>query len=203
MDSSQTPLSKPAFDGYYAQLQTAALKATKHAAGLPADLAFHRSVDSDLAKDLETCSKKVVSMSNVLLDLMSTIGNSKSAKGKGKARLQDEDDFLDRFEALVVEPMDQLLERAVRSISHPFCLSLTSPRISLWTNSLAGRKRLPLPSNPQSQKRRRRRQNARRLSYNMYRISQNRKSSSSGGPISQMAPRGFLPCDISSMPKFH
>jgi hypothetical protein len=117
MDSSQTPLPKSEFDGYYAQLQSAALKATKHAAGLPTDLAFHRSVDSDLAKELESCSKRVVSMTNVLLDLASTIGNSKSAKGNGKARLQDEDDFLDRFEALIVEPMDQLLERAVRNTS--------------------------------------------------------------------------------------
>ncbi|KAN0114265.1 Ribonuclease H-like domain containing protein [Russula decolorans] len=114
MDSSQTrtPLSKTEFDGYYTQLQNAALKATKHAAGLPADLAFHRSVDSDVAKDLETCSNRVVSMTNVFLDLASTIGNSKGAKEKGKARLQDEDDFLDRFQALIVEPMDQLLERA-------------------------------------------------------------------------------------------
>lgn len=118
MDSSHTPLSKSEFDGYYAQLQNAALKATKHAAGLPADLAFHRSVDSDVAKDLETCSNRVVSMTNVLLDLASTIGNSKGAKEKGKARLQDEDDFLDRFQALIVEPMDQLLERAVRSMLH-------------------------------------------------------------------------------------
>jgi exosome complex exonuclease RRP6 len=117
MDSSQTPLSKSEFDGYYAQLQNAALKATKHAAGLPTDLAFHRSVDSDLAKDLETCSKRVVSMTNLLLDLASTIGNSKGAKEKGKARLQDEDDFLDRFEGLIVEPMDRLLERAVRNMS--------------------------------------------------------------------------------------
>jgi exosome complex exonuclease RRP6 len=117
MDSSQTPLSKSEFDGNYAQLQNSALKATKHAAGLPADLAFHRSVDSDLAKDLETCSKRVVSMTNALLDLASTIGNSKSAKEKGKARLQDEDDFVDRFGALIVEPMDQLLERAVRNMS--------------------------------------------------------------------------------------
>ena len=122
MDSSQTPLSTSSFDGYYAQIQTAALKATKHAAGLPADLAFHRSVDSDLARDLETCSKKAVSLTNALLDIMSTIGSSKSAKGKGKARLQDEDDFLDRFEALIVEPMDLSLERAVRSDSQTFVL---------------------------------------------------------------------------------
>ena len=117
MGSSQIPLSKSGFDDYYAQLQNAALKATKHAAGLPADLAFHRSVDSDVAKNLETCSERVVSMTNALLDLASTIGNSKSVKGKGKARLQDEDDFLDRFGALIVEPMDQLLERAVRNMS--------------------------------------------------------------------------------------
>jgi exosome complex exonuclease RRP6 len=148
MGSSQIPLSTSTFDEYYAQLQTAALKATKHAAGLPADLAFHRSVDSDLANDLETCSDKALSMTNTLLDLMSTIGNSKNSKGKGKARLQDEDDFIDRFHALVVEPMDQLLERAVRSVSVPFCLVLTLHRTSLWTNFLAGPKRLPLPSTP-------------------------------------------------------
>ena len=125
MDSSQTPLSKTDFDGYYGQLQNAALKATKHAAGLPADLAFHRSVDSDVAKDLEKCSQRVASMTNALLDLASTIGSSKSAKGKGKARPQDEDDFLDRFGALIVEPMDQLLERAVRDMSsHSFLFSL-------------------------------------------------------------------------------
>jgi hypothetical protein len=124
MDPSQTPLSKSEFNGYYAQLQNGALKATKHAAGLPADLAFHRSVDSDLAKDLETCSERVVSITNTLLDLASTIGNSKGAKEKGKARLQDEDDFLDRFQSLVVEPMDRLLERTVRHMSQlPFLLS--------------------------------------------------------------------------------
>ena len=122
MSSSQTPLTKSEFDGYYAQLQEHVLKATKHAAGLPSDLAFHRSVDSDLANDLEACSSKVVSMTNMLIGLSSTIGSSKSAKGKGRARLQDEDDFIDRFEALIVEPMDQLLERAVRSAFHPFAL---------------------------------------------------------------------------------
>jgi hypothetical protein len=125
MDSSQPSSSKSGFDGYYAQLQNAALKATKHAAGLPADLAFHRSVDSDLAKDLETCSERVVSMTNALLDLASTIGKSKSVKGNGKGRLQDEDDFVDRFQALIVEPMDQLLERAVRNMSQ--LLFLLSP----------------------------------------------------------------------------
>ncbi|KAI9436593.1 ribonuclease H-like domain-containing protein, partial [Lactarius indigo] len=112
MDSSQTPLTSSEFDSYYAQLQALAFKATKSAASLPADLPFHRSVDSDLARDLEACSNKVLSITNALLNLASTVGSSKNAKGKGKARLQDEDDFLDRFGSLVVEPMDQLFERA-------------------------------------------------------------------------------------------
>ena len=123
MGSFQTPLAKSEFDGYYAKLQESALKATKHAAGIPSDLAYHRSVDSDLAKDLEACSSRVASITNIVLGLASTIGSSsKSAKGKGKARLQDEDDFLDRFGALIVEPMDQLLERAVCSVFRPFAL---------------------------------------------------------------------------------
>jgi exosome complex exonuclease RRP6 len=133
MGSSQTPLTKSEFDGYHAQLQEYALKATKHAAGLPSDLVFHRSVDPDLAKDLEACSSKVVSITNMLIGLSSTIGSSKSAKGKGKARLQDKDDFMDRFEALIVEPMDQLLERAVRGAFHPCAL------LSPYTGHRAGR----------------------------------------------------------------
>ena len=119
MDASQSPLTKSEFDGYYAQLQASALKATKHAAALPTDLAFHRSVDSDLASDLEACSNKVVSITNMLLNLASTVGSSKSANGKGKARVRDEDDLIDRFGSLIVEPMDQLFERAVCSILRP------------------------------------------------------------------------------------
>ncbi|KAI9440217.1 hypothetical protein BJY52DRAFT_1321730 [Lactarius psammicola] len=61
---------------------------------------------------MEACSNKAMSITNMLLDLASTIGSSKSAKGKGKARVRDEDDFLDRFGSLIVEPMDQLFERA-------------------------------------------------------------------------------------------
>jgi exosome complex exonuclease RRP6 len=136
MGSSQTPLTKSEFDRYYVQLQTSALKVTKHAAGLPADLSFHRSVDSDLAKELEACSDKVVSITNMLLFLTSTVGSSKSAKGKGKAHLRDEDDFLDRFGGLIVEPMEHLLERAVRSVPRPFALLSPYPgycaRPILW-----------------------------------------------------------------------
>lgn len=64
----------------------------------------------------------VLSLANILLDLASTIARSKSAKGQGRVHLQDEDDFCDRFGALIVEPMDKLLERAVRSVFRPFAL---------------------------------------------------------------------------------
>ncbi|KAI9440380.1 ribonuclease H-like domain-containing protein [Lactarius indigo] len=103
-------------DNYYAQLQASALKATKSTALLPTDLPFHRSVDSDLARDLEACLNKVVSITNVLLNLMSIVGNPKNAKGKGKARLRDEDDFLDRFGSLVVEPMSCLNAQYVEPV---------------------------------------------------------------------------------------
>jgi exosome complex exonuclease RRP6 len=128
------------FDGYYAQLQASALKATKNAAALPADLAFHRSVDSDLANDLEVCSNKVTSITNMLLDFASTI---KSAKGKGKARVRDEDDFLDRFASLIVEPMDQLFERAVFVVFFcaPFSLPFLCQDIAL--DQVSGRTKAP------------------------------------------------------------
>ncbi|KAN0124579.1 Ribonuclease H-like domain containing protein [Lactarius tabidus] len=62
-------------------------------------LTFHRSVDSDLASDLEACSNKVISITDKLLNLAST------------AHVRGEDDFINRFRSLTVEPMDQLFKR--------------------------------------------------------------------------------------------
>ncbi|KAA1473827.1 hypothetical protein DENSPDRAFT_780589 [Dentipellis sp. KUC8613] len=97
------------FDDYNTRLQAAALTATRNSAGLPSDLGFHRSVDRDLAKGLDTCSDRILNITNKLLGLTATAGTS---KGKGKGKLEDQDDFMDRFESLIVESMDQLLERA-------------------------------------------------------------------------------------------
>lgn len=87
----------------------AALKATRNAALLPPDIAFHKSMDPTFAKDLDAFSSKVLFLTNQLLELAATVHTSGKDKGKGKVR--SEDDILDSFETLVVDRMDQLLER--------------------------------------------------------------------------------------------
>ncbi|CDO75141.1 hypothetical protein BN946_scf184639.g3 [Trametes cinnabarina] len=110
---SDTPAITPAsFDDYNAQLQGAALRATRAALGLPADIPFHRSVHPEFAQELDQCSERVLSIANKLLTLSSTASSAASARGKGKARLESQDDVVDRFHSLVVDAMDQLLERA-------------------------------------------------------------------------------------------
>jgi exosome complex exonuclease RRP6 len=102
-------LSNSTFDDYNSRLQTTALKATKSAANLPADVAFHRSIDRNFARQLDVCSEKVLSLTNSLITLAST---ASSSKGKGKKKLEDYEDFMDLFESVVVESMDRLLEHA-------------------------------------------------------------------------------------------
>jgi exosome complex exonuclease RRP6 len=103
-------LSPETFEAYNVQLQTAILNPTKHAFSLPTDLAFHRSIDRDLAKELDLCSSKVMAITNNLLAFTAT-GNM---KGKGKARLlETQEDVVDNFHSMVVDDMEQLLERTV------------------------------------------------------------------------------------------
>lgn len=106
------------FDEYTTQLQGAALNSTRHAVGLPRDLAFHRSIDPELAKDLDVFSSRVLSITNKLLHLATTADAANRGKGKGK--LESQDDVVDSFHSLVVDAMDQMLERAVSG--DLFCL---------------------------------------------------------------------------------
>lgn len=71
-------------------------------------------MDPDLSKDLDAFSARVLSVTNTLLNLASTSDSSKGSRGKGKIKLEDEDDVMDSFQSLIVDTMDQLLERAVR-----------------------------------------------------------------------------------------
>jgi exosome complex exonuclease RRP6 len=109
----QSPIALAVFDGYNSKLQAAALKATRNALTLPSDLAFHRSMDPELSKDLDTLSSRILSLTNNLLSLSSS-ENSQSLKGKQKSRLESQDDVIDNFHSLVVDSMDQVLERVVR-----------------------------------------------------------------------------------------
>ncbi|KAJ7123058.1 ribonuclease H-like domain-containing protein [Mycena epipterygia] len=109
--ASSSALSSSSFPEFNSKVQTAALNATRSAAGLPADISFHRSIDSELAEDLDAFSSRVLSLTNNLLALVATADPSQSNRRKGKAKLQTQDDVVDDFHSLVVDSMDQLLER--------------------------------------------------------------------------------------------
>ncbi|KAK7061210.1 exosome complex exonuclease RRP6 [Favolaschia claudopus] len=109
--ASSSSLSSSSFSDFNSRVQTAALNATRGAAGLPADIAFHRSIDSDLAQDLDAFSSRILSLTNNILSLVSTADTSQSSRKKGKAKLQGQDDVVDDFHSLIVDSMDQLLER--------------------------------------------------------------------------------------------
>ncbi|KAF8258798.1 hypothetical protein EI94DRAFT_1814583 [Lactarius quietus] len=166
------------FDGYYTQLQACALKATKSAAALPADLSFHPSVDSDLASDLEKCSSKVISITNTLLNLAS---GSKNAKGKGKVRVRDDDDFLDRFGSLIVAPTGQVFERA-----------------DIALDQVNGRTEAPaITINPPEPKKKTGPKGRQEPVIRHAPHVPNRSSSSSGRSTTRMASRGLPLCDTS------
>ncbi|KAK0437138.1 ribonuclease H-like domain-containing protein [Desarmillaria tabescens] len=100
------------FEELNTNIPRAALKATRNAALLPPDLAFHKSMDPSFAKDIDVFSSKVLFLTNRLLELAATI----DTPGKGKGKVRSEDDILDSFETLIVDRMDQLLERVDTSL---------------------------------------------------------------------------------------
>ena len=100
------------FEDYNLKLQTSILIPTKHAFALPTDIQFHKSIDRDLAEEIEACSTKVLSITNKLLTL--TASSTTNLGGNGGTRLIiDQDDVVDDFDSVVVDIMDQLLERVV------------------------------------------------------------------------------------------
>jgi exosome complex exonuclease RRP6 len=112
--ASSSTLSSTSFPAFNSSVQAAALSATRSAAGLPTDISFHRSIDPELAEDLDAFSSQVLSLTNNLLALVATADPSQSSRRQGKAKLQSQDDVVDDFHSLVVDSMDQLLERTVR-----------------------------------------------------------------------------------------
>ncbi|KAJ7082609.1 hypothetical protein C8R43DRAFT_1052282 [Mycena crocata] len=110
-EASSLSIFSTNFVDFNSKVQAAALNATRSAAGLPVDIAFHRSMDSELAEDLDAFSSRVLSLTNNLLSLVATADVSQSSRQKGKAKLQNQDDVVDDFHSLIVDSMDQLLER--------------------------------------------------------------------------------------------
>ncbi|KAF5374147.1 hypothetical protein D9615_008827 [Tricholomella constricta] len=109
-EASTSTFTSATFDAFNSQLQVGALKVTRNALALPNDVAFHRSMDSEFARDLDSFSSRVLSLTNKVLALVST-ADTTSSRGKGKGKLESQDDVFDNFHSLVVDSMDQLLER--------------------------------------------------------------------------------------------
>lgn len=100
------------FEDYNLKLQASILNPTKHAFSLPTDIQFYKSIDRDFAEEIEACSTRVLSITNKLLTLATS--SAATLGGNGKARLiADQDDVVDDFDCVVVDIMDQLLERVV------------------------------------------------------------------------------------------
>jgi len=100
------------FEDYNLKLQTSILNPTKHAFALPTDIQFHKSIDRDLAEEIEACSTRVLSITNKLLSLAASSTTSLGVNGKTRL-VVDQGDVVDHFDSVVVDILDQLLERVV------------------------------------------------------------------------------------------
>lgn len=109
MATSSVPLTKETFDQFYTRLQASAVKATRNAALLPTDVDFYRSMDANFSREIDALSSRVLTLTNRILSLVETADPG----GKGKQKAESQDDVVDNFHSLFVDPMDQLLERTV------------------------------------------------------------------------------------------
>lgn len=95
------PLDVDSFTAFSDALQAAALSTTCLAAtSLPADLAFHRSVDPVLARDIDVFSNRVLALASKLVH----VASSKAT------RIREEEDLVDEFVRSIVDPMEGMLE---------------------------------------------------------------------------------------------
>ncbi|KAH8552731.1 ribonuclease H-like domain-containing protein, partial [Umbelopsis sp. PMI_123] len=94
------------FKEYQNALFTALTGATRAANAIPiADLGYFRSLDRGFAKTLDSCSEKVLNLSNNMLKYAS-VDDSEAAP-----RFYDIDDVMDRY-GIAIDVVDNLLEKA-------------------------------------------------------------------------------------------
>lgn len=106
--SPSSSISPDTFSDYATSLQSAALATTRLAAtSLPQDIAFHRSIHVSFAADLDALSTRVLRLTNKLVRLAASVDSGTVGRGT----LDDQEDVLDGFKSLIVDPMDKLFER--------------------------------------------------------------------------------------------
>lgn len=120
MPSDAIPAPVSALSGYLARLQSSLQPPTRSAALLPspADLSFHRSLDRSFSRGLDEEADRILGLVGKIVKWVDQGDTEKgSAKGKGKARMEDEDLNIDGFARGVGELVDELLEKAVSAIA--------------------------------------------------------------------------------------
>lgn len=96
------------FSDYATSVQSAALVTTRLAATtLPPDIEFHRSIHVSFAEELDSLSTRVLRLTNRLVRLAGSVDSS----AVGCGTLDGEEDVLDGFKSLIVDPVDRLFER--------------------------------------------------------------------------------------------
>jgi exosome complex exonuclease RRP6 len=106
------------YEGHEKKIQTVSLSLAKKAFGLPKDIAFFRTLDSEFKEDLDACNAKILGLANKLLDVAHGLDQTKSkAKGKERVPLGNVDEVSDRFGSDVVGTLEPLLEKTVSSCS--------------------------------------------------------------------------------------
>ena len=98
-------------------------------------------MDSEFARGLDAFSDRVLAMTNKLLNLVSTVDR------QGTAKLENQEDVVDDFRMLIVDPMDQLLGKNGASILS-YCVEFLTRNIVghlfALMNSLERTRRQPL-----------------------------------------------------------
>lgn len=109
-----SPISE--FSQYQDLLKKTIISAAQNATALPAknDLSFERTLDRQLAKDLDTCSDRILSVTGRLLSLIGGTATSSSRTGKGKSGALKQEDLTDGYHSTVVDALDSLYENIVR-----------------------------------------------------------------------------------------
>ncbi|KAG1898234.1 ribonuclease H-like domain-containing protein [Suillus fuscotomentosus] len=115
------------FSDYATSVQSAALVTTRLAATtLPPDMEFHRSIHMSFAAELDSLSTRVLRLTNKLVRLAGSVDSS----AVGCGTLDGEEDVLDGFKSLIVDPVDRLFERTDMCLDDYLGTNNTSKRPS-------------------------------------------------------------------------
>jgi exosome complex exonuclease RRP6 len=141
MDAGPSNTAK--FDAYHGRLQTCALNATRKAAVFPLDVAFHRSMDSDLAEELDVFSERVLSVTNRSTQSNCNSGPKHIGRSKGKAKVEGQDDVVDNFYSLIVDATDLLLEKTVCYLPSIVFVTMTRLPQDICLDNVLGKNKAP------------------------------------------------------------